>query len=63
MIQTGFDLPRAFDLSYMWPEIMSKPGRIDLINRTLRFVSDLSFVIWNLFVIWDLRFGIYAVSL
>lgn len=59
MTQTGFDLQRAFEPSYNRSELMSmegrmwleSDGRIDLIRGILRSVSDLSFVIWDLFVI------------
>ena len=57
MTKTGFYLPRAFDPSSgrMW---FVRDSRIDFIHCILRFDSDLSFVIWDLFVICNLRFGI-----
>ncbi len=57
MTKTGFYLPRAFDPSSgrMW---FVRDSRIDFIHCILRFDSDLSFVIWDLFVIYDLGFGI-----
>jgi hypothetical protein len=57
MTQTSFDLPQgdSFDLTSGRMKFI-RDSRIDMINCNLKFVSDLSFVIW------DLKFGIYAMS-
>jgi len=60
MTQTGFDLQQHGTLGLNSSRMkLIRKIRIDLIHWNLRFVSNLSFAIWDLFVIWNLKIGIY----
>jgi len=61
MIKTRFELLRVVCFGRNSGRIkFIKDNRFNRVHLTLSFVSDLSFEIWDLFEIWNLKFGIYA---
>ena len=52
------DLHEEFSPVSAQAEWIVTDSSVDLIHCILISVSNLSFVVWDLFVIWNLKFGI-----